>query len=159
VPVTRALIAAVVLLALGSAGAAAAAPAKKPAKPFGVTWGTRHFTDGSELRSWLGKRGIRYEDWLARHPRGRFLMTHLPPPAVPSKTRPPVAATTGSGTGTGSRHAYELASLLLLVAVIPLRLLTRVVPARYLPWTRSIRLALVGGGLSIALGSALASFL
>lgn len=152
----RAATVAACVLALTCVGGAAAAPGKH-ASPAGVTWGSHHFTTRSGLSSWLSQRGIRYEDWLLRHPSGGYLMSHSSP-----------AGSLSSGRSSTSRHIvsrvvrrmlYGLAVVLLLVAVVPVGVIAQVVPPRYLGRTTSLRMMFAGGALSIAVGSALASVL
>jgi hypothetical protein len=155
--VTRAAIVLACLLALVGAGNLAASPGKRASPALGVTWGTHHFTTRSALASWLSRRGIRYEDWLLRHPGGGYLMSHSAPAVSASGDRAP---THGHSTlGITERTLYVLALLLFLIAAIPVGMIGRIVPHEYLARIRSIRMMVAGGALSIAVGSALASFL
>lgn len=157
VTVTRAAIVAACVLALVSAGSLAASSGKHRRPAAGVTWGTRHFTTRSALTSWLSKRGIRYEDWLLRHPGGGYLMSHSAPAVSAASGRAPAHGHTA--LGVTERMLYGLAALLFLIAAIPVGVIGRVIPHEYLSQMRSMRMLVAGGALSIAVGSALASFL
>jgi len=152
----KAAVVAACVLALIGAGTSAASPAKHPSPALGVTWGSRHFTTRSDLTSWLSKRGIRYEDWLLRHPGGGYLMSHSAPGASASSGRVPHGQ---PALGITERTLYGLALILFLVAAIPVGVIGRIVQHEYLARSRSIRMMVAGGALSIAVGSALASFL
>ena len=154
---TRAAIVAACVLALVGAGRLAASSGKHRSPAAGVTWGTRHFTTRSALTSWLSKRGIRYEDWLLRHPGGGYLMSHSAPAVAASAGR--TTAHGHTALGVTERMLYGLAVLLFLIAAIPVGVIGRIVPHEHLSRTRSIRMMVAGGALSIAVGSALASFL
>jgi len=153
----KAAVVAACVLALIGAGTSAASPAKHPSPALGVTWGSRHFTTRSDLTSWLSKRGIRYEDWLLRHPGGGYLMTHSDPGASASGGRVPDHGR--NALGITERTLYGLALVLFLIAAVPVGVIGRIVPHEYLGRSRSIRMMVAGGALSIAVGSALASFL
>jgi hypothetical protein len=163
--------AAVGLLVLALAGAAGGpASGKAPARPVGVTWGPRHFTDQLALRSWLSSRGIRYQDWLRRHPQGRYLMTHpapRPKPAAPPRsavtTPAQVAAAAGTHSiGGGSRFLivlYGLAAVLLAAAAVPLMVVALAAPGLGPDRATSLRATAAGIGLSLALGATISLIL
>jgi hypothetical protein len=154
-----ALAAGVTLVALASG--VAMAGSRLPVKPAGVDWGNTHFSHPDDLRVWLGNRGVRYEDWLRRHPRGRYLWTHPRHAGVPAapQTRPsgPVAE---AGAGSGAPHwMYVVVLALLLLAVTPSRLLAPVIPGRPVESLTPARTALAAAALSLALGILVASLL
>lgn len=154
----RAVVVAAMLLAL-AAGSGGAAGAPKP-RPAGVDWGAGHFTAPEALKAWLTDRGVRYEDWLRRHPRGAYLMTH-PAPAAPRLGEPRragVSRAPASGlSGTSILLIYGLAAVLLLLAAVPGSVLVRVVPADHHPMLTPARTTFAAAGLSLAVGALVAS--
>jgi hypothetical protein len=137
-----------IVFALLAAGTAAGAP-----KPAGITWGSVHFTEPGTLSSWLSRRGVRYADWAQLHPAAQYLLTH------PAPTRPAVAASPATKTdrlGAGFA-AFLVLSFLLVLASAAGELLVRfahvsIDPAR----VSAVRLGVAGGGLAVAIGTALA---
>jgi hypothetical protein len=154
------LAAAVTVAALAVGSAAAATPRTSPA---GVQWGGVHFANRDPLAVWLGRRGVTYRQWLRRHPRGGYLLTHAPPPVVPRAVRraptpaAPLAATTSPVRGPF--WAYAVAALLLACACTPSRLLVRAVPGKGQDRLVHARTALAASALSLALGVVIASLL
>jgi hypothetical protein len=156
--VKRAVVAVVMVLAVGAAGAAAA---PKP-RPAGVDWGTGHFTASEALKTWLADRGVRYEDWLQRHPRGAYLMTHQAPIRRRSggagATRP--SHTRASAKNSAAMIAiYGLAGVLLILAAIPGSLLVRIVPMQHHPKLIAARTTFGAAGLTLVVGAIVASHL
>ncbi|MFL5963644.1 MAG: hypothetical protein ACJ757_12210 [Gaiellaceae bacterium] len=156
-----ALAAAVALSALAAGAGSSVAGSGLPEQPAGVDWGNSHFNHPDDLSVWLSNRGVRYEDWLRRHPRGRYLWTHPQRAAVPaveqSRPSPPVAE---GGPGSGApRWMYVLVVLLLLLALTPSRLLARVVPGGRADSLGPARTALAAAALSLGLGVLIASLL
>jgi hypothetical protein len=160
-----ALARAVILVALLAGAGTAVAGSGLPEKPAGIDWGNVHFSHPAELRVWLTKRGVRYKDWLRRHPGTRYQWTHARRAAVPavrqSPAVPPVpvavaVAVAGSGV---PRWIYGFVVALLLLAVTPSRLLARIVPGRQPDGLAPARTALAAAALSVALGVLIASSL
>lgn len=146
-----------IALALVAAGAANGAP-----KPAGVTWGSVHFTDPGKLGSWLSGRGVRYSDWARRHPAALYLLTHAAPPARPPvATQRDVGGSTTTTTRLGAGVAVFLVLALLLVMVSATGdLLVRLAGVPIDPQRVSAaRLGAAGGGLAVAIGTALAWWL
>ena len=147
-----------IAVALLAAGAATGAP-----KPAGVTWGSVHFTDPGKLGSWLSGRGVRYADWARRHPAALYLLTHPAPPArAPVATR---GAVNGSTTATTNRLGAGVAVFLVLALLLVMvsatgDLLVRLAGVPIDPQRVSAaRLGAAGGGLAVAIGTALAWWL
>jgi hypothetical protein len=155
-----AVAAAVALLALASAAGVAVAGSGLPVKTAGVDWANTHFSHPADLSVWLNSRGVRYQDWLRRHPGARYLWTRPLPAVVPvvEQSRPslPVAK---AGAAGAPRWMYVLVAFLLLLAVTPSRLLARALPGRRLDGLGAVRTALAAGALSLALGVVIASLL
>jgi hypothetical protein len=153
--VTRALlVAAVAILVLGAVSAAAPKP-----RPAGVDWGVGHFTATEALKTWLADRGVRYEDWLQRHPRGAYLMTH-PAPAVTPRFPDPIVvsrARASSVSGAAILAIYGLAAALLLLAAIPRGVLVRMIPIEYHARLTPARTTFAAAGLSLGVGAIVAS--
>jgi hypothetical protein len=140
-----------IALALVGAGAAAATP-----QPAGITWGSVHFTDPGKLSSWLSSRGVRYADWAERHPAARYLLTH-PAPTRGAVTASPATTTDRPGAGIA---VFLIVAFLLVLASAAGDLLVRLAhvsidPAR----VSAVRLGVAGGGLAVAIGTALAWWL
>jgi hypothetical protein len=157
-----AFAAAVALIALAAGTGSAAAGSGLPDKPAGVDWGNVHFSHPAELSVWLSNRGVRYKDWLRRHPGSRYLWTHAQRAAIPVVEQSPRAAPPVARTGANSgaaRWLYLLVLLLLLLAVTPSRLLARVIPGRQPDRLAPARTALAAAALSLALGVLIASSL
>jgi hypothetical protein len=138
-------------LALVAAGTAAGAP-----KPAGITWGSIRFTDPGKLSSWLGSRGVRYDDWAERHPAARYLLTH-PAPTRHAMTAPRAATTDRLGVVFA---VLLVVAFLLVLASAAGELLVRfahvsIDPAR----VSAVRLGVAGSGLAVAIGTALAWWL
>jgi hypothetical protein len=146
---TAALV--VVMLALLAAGTAVGAP-----KPAGVTWGSVQFTDPGKLSSWLSSRGVRYTDWRRLHPAAQYLLTH-PAPSRQAVTASP--ATRSDRLGAVFATFLVVAILLVLVSAagdVLVRLARfQVEPGR----VAAARLGVAGGGLAVAIGTALAWWL
>jgi Na+-transporting methylmalonyl-CoA/oxaloacetate decarboxylase gamma subunit len=144
-----------IALALLAAGTADGAP-----KPAGVTWGSVHFTDPGKLGSWLSDRGVRYGDWARRHPAALYLLTH-PAPRVPVATQRGVSGSTTTTTRLGAGVAVFLVLALLLVMVSAAGdVLVRLAGVPIDPERVSAaRLGAAGGGLAVAIGTALAWWL
>jgi hypothetical protein len=143
-----------IALALLAASAAAEAP-----KPVGVTWGSVLFTDPAKLSSWLSRRGVRYTDWAQRHPAAWYLLMH---PAQPA--RAPVATqrgVTGSTPETTNRVGAVVAVFLFVALFLVLvsaagDVLVRLAHVPIDPQRVSAaRLGAAGGGLAVAIGTAL----
>jgi hypothetical protein len=145
-----------IALALLAAGAAAGAP-----KPAGVTWGSIHFTDRGTLSSWLSRRGVLYADWARRHPAALYLLTH------PAQSPRPAVATPRpvSGSATTNRlgrvvAVFLVVALLLVLASAAGDLLVRLAHVPIGPErVAAARLGAAGGGLAVAIGTALAWWL
>ena len=139
------------LLAL-AAGSGGAAGAPKP-RPAGVDWGAGHFNAPEALKAWLTERGVSYEDWLRRHPRGAYLMTH-PAPAAPRLGEPRQA-----GVSRARAAGLSGTSILLIygLAAVPSSVLVRVVPADHHPMLTPARTTFAAAGLSLAVGALVAS--
>ena len=154
-----ALLATAALVALATAAAVEGSGLRE--KPAGVDWGNAHFSRPTGLRVWLDNRGVRYEDWLRRHPRARYLWAHprrSPAPAVAPS--PPAQPVTVAGAGSRApRWMFLVVLLLLLLAVTPSRLLARAVPGRRASALAPARIALAAAALSLALGILIASLL
>jgi hypothetical protein len=148
------LVAATISALAVGLGTAQAAPKPHPA---GVDWGNSHFTEPDQLSTWLADRGVRYDDWLRRHPSGAFLMTH-PAAATSDPIAPPVSRVRASGlSGAAISLIYGCAAALLLLAAIPSRLVVRVVPMRYGAALTPARTTFAAAGLSLGLGAIIAS--
>jgi hypothetical protein len=153
--VKRAVGAAVVILALVSGvGVADAKPTPAPKQPAGVDWGKGHFTAPDQLSTWLTDRGVRYDDWLQRHPRGGYLITHAAAAVRPAAPR----ARANGLTGAAFLGIYALAAALLLLAFTPSNLLLRVIPIRHHPRLATARTTFAAAGISLVLGVIVASF-
>jgi hypothetical protein len=145
-----------IALALLAAGAANGA-----AKPAGVTWGSVHFTDPGKLGSWLSRRGVRYSDWARRHPAAVYLLTHPAPPAQPpvATQRDVGGSTTTTRLGAGVAVFLALAFLLVMVSAAG-DVLVRLAGVPIDPQrVNAARLGAAGGGLAVAIGTALAWWL
>jgi hypothetical protein len=147
------------LALVSGVGMAAAKPKPAPKQPAGIDWGNGHFTAPEQLNTWLRDRGVRYDDWLQRHPRGGYLITHAAParPAAPPAPPAPPAPANGS-TGSAFLAIYALAATLLLLAFTPSSVLLRVIPVRHHPRLATARTTLAAAGISLVLGVIVASF-
>jgi hypothetical protein len=143
-----------ILALVSGVGMAAAKPTPAPKQPAGIDWGNGHFTAPEQLNTWLRDRGVRYDDWLQRHPRGGYLITHAAAPARPAA---PPAPANGS-TGLAFLAIYALAATLLLLAFTPSSMLLRVIPVRHHPRLATVRTTLAAAGISLVLGVIVASF-
>ena len=154
-----------IAIALAVLAPVAAARTAQDARPAGVTWGSVHFTDSGKLSAWLGRRGVRYDDWARRHPSGRYLLTH---PAAPARTlvttRPgarfPIGQPDASNRSKGSVVALLFVAALLLAVSAAGGALVRVAqpqidPARL----TTARFGAACGGAAVAIGTALAWWL
>ena len=141
----------------------AAGASAKPA-PEGVTWGGRHFTDRAAFAGWLGRHGIGYSTWAARHPLGAYLLTHPAPPSlVPAAPRQTIAQVPVSTTRNGSTPFAVLT-----LAVVALLLgfgvaggaVRRLAPAAFGTVDLSgARVGAAAGGVGILVGAFLAHWL
>jgi hypothetical protein len=150
-----------VLALTGGVGTAHASAKARP-RAVGVDWGSGHFSAAHELAAWLGSRGVRYADWAQRHPRGRYLLTHAPPKAHPPPVRvaaPPPPRHTARGPRPALRGIYGVAAVLLLLALMPSTVLSRLVPERHRARLVPARTTLAAAGLSLVLGVIVASLL
>jgi hypothetical protein len=157
-----ALTATVALVAFTSSAGVAGAGTRVPDKPAGVEWNGVHFSTPADLRAWLGARGVRYRDWLRRHPGSAYLWTHPRRPALPVVQQPtlaaPVLASPAARSGA-PRWLYAVVGLLLLLAVTPSRLLAPIVPGRSPYGLAAARTAIAAAALSVGLGILIASAL
>jgi hypothetical protein len=153
--VKHAVVAAALVLALG-AGGGDASVAPKP-RPAGVDWGAGHFTASDALKNWLANRGVRYDDWLERHPRGAYLMTHPAPAARTPGAQARVR--TSRVSGAAILAIYALAAALLVLAAVPGRLLVGVIPIEHHARLAPARTIFVAVGLSLLVGATVASLL
>lgn len=157
----------VCLLAVGALDASA----KPPPRVVGVTWGPGHFTGQRALKSWLSRRGVKYQDWVRQHPAGYYLMTHTSakpkkkaPPThharVPPASHPaPVLRVTAGTTRTSTSLVtliYVVAAIVITAAALPSAILTRAVGDRQVP---ALRTGLGVAGLGVALGATVALLL
>jgi hypothetical protein len=150
-----AVVSAALLLALvAGVGAGSAKPTPAPKAPAGIDWGAGHFTNPEQLNAWLADRGVRYAEWLQRHPRGAYLITHA------RRAGPPAPRARASGlTGAGFLAIYALVAALLLLAFTPTNVLLRVVPIRYHARLTTARTTFAAAGLSLVLGVIIVSIL
>jgi hypothetical protein len=160
--VKRAVLAGAMILTLAAgAGAGGAAAAPKP-RPAGIDWGAGHFTAPEAWKTWLADRGVRYEDWRQRHPRGAYLMTH-PAPARRTPDAPLLGgvsqARTSGLSGAAILAIYGLAVALLLLAAVPGRLLVGVIPIEHHARLTPARTTFAAIGLSLLVGATVASLL
>ena len=171
----------VAMISCGALAASTVAPAAGPQRPAGVDWGAGHFSGQHALRAWLSRRGVDYHDWVLKHPRGLYLMTHtidvssregqsttpttsaggvstVPTDhAAPSSTV--LADSSRSGMhSTGILAMFAGAGVLLLLAAIPLGSFGGALPDRLpfpLGWARTA-LALVAASLAVGASIAVA---
>jgi hypothetical protein len=141
-----------ILALVAGVGAAAAKPTPAPPRQAGIDWGNGHFTAPEQLNTWLADRGVRYDDWLQRHPRGGYLITHA------TSGRPPAPRARADGlTGAAFLAIYALAAALLLLAFTPSSVLLRVIPIRHHARLIPARTTFAAAGLSLVLGVIVAS--
>lgn len=142
-----------ILALVSGVGAAAAKPTPAPKRPAGIDWGNGHFTDPEQLNTWLTDRGVRYDEWLQRHPRGGYLITHAAAAVRPAAPR----ARANGLTGAAFLAIYALAAALLLLAFTPSSVLLRVIPIRHHSRLATARTTFVAAGISLVLGVIVAS--
>jgi hypothetical protein len=154
-------------------GALDSASAKPPRRVVGVSWGPGHFTGQRALKSWLSKRGVRYQDWVRQHPAGYYLMTHATvkpkkkaPRKVPHHARVPPAPKPApvARVAVGTTHTstslvaliYVVAAIVITAAALPATILTRAVGDKRVV---ALRTGLGVAGLGVALGATVALLL
>lgn len=143
-------------------------PADPESSPRVVQWGGRAFQTREDLSAWLAGRGVRYEVWASRHPRGAEALEGAPDP-VPPRARLREAQTPGpppdSGVGVPpsadgvptwfTATAVVVAALLIGVSLLPGRRPDGRLAVFLVHW----RLRLVTSAVSILLTLATVSIL
>lgn len=145
-----------------------------PGKSGALVWGDGIFANQAQLSAWLKLRGVLYRVWLRQHPAAVKLLTartnapkqqptkpkpHLARPAQPKppENHTPTSAPTLSTSAGG--HSYlvgfmeALVLVLLGVAIVPQRFLTR---DNQVLISSEARMMLATGGLAVLVGCAVA---